>query len=402
MEFRTIATDEFEAFGMTLSAAFGEAKVDEFYLELDRHFLEPDRTWAALDEGRIVGCAGTFSLRTVVPGGGDVGTAGLTLVGVLPTHRRRGILSELLARIMEQARERGEPLASLFASQAAIYGRFGFGLATQGLELDVALDRVAFATGFEPSGRVRLLPRDEALPLMSGVYDGWVRTRPGANLFDADTFPWLFAEKKDKPEFYAVHEDADGSPDAFAVYRTKHDWPQGLPHLRLKLRQLIATTPEANASMWRYLFDVDLVSRVTTRDRPVDDPLLWQLQEPRAVRARWYDGLHARPVEVPAALQARPYAGDGRVVLAVADPFLPDVAGTFELTVEDGVGVCVRTDADPDLVCSVNDVGSVYLGGARWAVLAAAGRVGVRDPSALARAEAMFATGVAPWVPFFF
>ena len=402
MEFRTIDAGELEAFSSALFASFGEAKVDEHDLEVDRFFFEPERTWAAVEDGRIVGCAGTYTLRTVVPGGADVGTAGVTTVGVLPTHRRRGITTELLRRIMGQAREREEPFTSLFASQAAIYGRFGFGLATQGLELDIQLDRVAFVPGFEPSGRVRLLPRDEALPVMHGIYERWVRSRPGGLLYDAGAFPWLFAEKKDEPHFYAVHQDDDGASDAFAVYRTKHDWPKGLPHVQLKLRQLIATTPHANAAMWRFLFDVDLVSRVRTQDRPIDEPLLWQLEEPRAVRARWYDGLHARPLDVGSALSSRAYAADGRVVLAVSDPFIPETGGAFALTVEGGEASCGRVDEEPDLVCSVNEIGSVFLGGARWASLVAAGRVEVRDPAALGHADAMFASGVAPWSPFFF
>jgi predicted acetyltransferase len=402
MEFRTIDADEHEAFTRTLFAAFGEPKVDEEELEADRFFAEPDRTWAAIDGGDIVGCAGTYTLRTIVPGGADVGTAGVTTVGVLPTHRRRGITRELMGRILAQARERGEPLASLFASQAAIYGRFGFGLATQGLELDIQLDRAIFAPGFEPSGRVRLLPRDDALPLLHRIHDRWVRSRPGANPYAEGAFPWLFWEKKDKPEFYAVHEDDDGTPDAFAVYRTKHRWPKGLPHVELQVRQLIATTPRATTAMWRFLFDVDLVARVRTHERPLDEPLLWQLEEPRAIRARWYDCLLARPVDIATALTSRAYATDERLVIAVSDPFTPDAAGVFALSVEEGEPSCVRVDDEPQLTCSVNEIGSVYLGGATWSALAAAGRVDVRDYAALSSADAMFATGVAPWTPFFF
>lgn len=402
MEFRTIEPEEFEAFSTTLSNAFGEPKADEHDLEVDKALIEPERTWAAFDEGRIVGCAGTYSLRTVVPGGSAVGTAGVTTVGVLPTHRRRGITTALLGRILEQARERQEPLASLFASQAAIYGRFGFGLATQGLELDIQLDRVRFVDGFEPAGRVRLLARDDALPAMHGVYERFTSSRPGATLHDVTTFSWLLAEKKDEPRFYAVHEGDDGTPDAFAVYRTKHRWPKGLPHVELKLTQLIAIGSRANASMWRYLFDVDLVSNVTTSDRPVDEPLRWQLEETRAARARLFDALYARPLDVTSVLSTRGYAIDGALVLGVTDPFVPEIGGVFALRVEDGRATCDRTEADPGLVCSVNEIGSVALGGATWSALANAGRVEVRDPEALAVADPMFATAVAPWAPFFF
>ena len=139
MEFRTITESEVDPFFLVLSNAFGEATVDPEESAADRELLELDRTWAAVDDGAIVGCAGVFSQAMTVPGGGTAPTAGVTLVGVLPTHRRRGILRELMARILDQAVERGEVLSTLFASQAAIYGRFGFGHAAGHLSFDVAL-----------------------------------------------------------------------------------------------------------------------------------------------------------------------------------------------------------------------------------------------------------------------
>ncbi|HEX6844149.1 MAG TPA: GNAT family N-acetyltransferase [Actinomycetota bacterium] len=402
MEFRTIEREEIDAFSAMLSNAFGDVKPEEHHLEADRATLEPDRTWVAIDDGRIVGGAGAYTMQTVLPGGGAVGTAGVTAVGVLPTHRRRGITTELLGRILGQARDRGEPIASLFASQAVIYGRFGFGLATQALEFDVQLDRVHFSAGTEASGTVRLLDREAALAPMYDVWRRFAPTRPGVNPGSERDFPWGFTEKKGEPFFYAIHEDDDGTADAFAVYRIVHKWPTALPHLHAKVRTLIATSPTASASIWRYLFDIDLVSRVTTGDRPLDDPLLWQLEEPRAARPRLYDALYVRPVDVVAALEGRPYAADGRLTIAVTDPFRPDDGGTFVIEVEDGHGSCARTDDEPDLVGSAHAIGSTYLGGATWSTLANAGRVEVREASALSRADAMFASSVAPWVPFMF
>lgn len=401
MEFRTIDTGEVDAFFAALANAFGDVRPEEDELEVDRARLERDRTWAAVEDGRIVGCAGAYTLRTVVPGGATVPTAGLTTVGVLPTHRRRGITTELLARILDQAVEREEPFTTLFASQAAIYGRFGYGLATQALQLDVQLDRVRFASGLEPSGRVRLRTREEALPVMLEIYERFAPTTQGSISCDLDTLSWSLMEKKDEPHFYAIHEDDAGTPDAFAVYRTKHEWPESLPHVELKLRQLIATSAPASHSMWRYLFDVDLVSRVTSEDRPIDEPLLWQLSEPRAARPRLYDALHARPLDVDAALSTRGYAADGRLAIAVRDPFRPATDGVYELIVDGGQATCSRTDRGPDLVTDVNALGSTYLGAASWTTLARAGRAHGEDP-ALALADRLFATPVAPWAPFFF
>ena len=99
---------------------------------------------AAVDEGRIVGGAGAFSFRTTVPGGAVVPSAGVTVVGVLPTHRRRGILRSMMRLQLDDAHERGEALATLFASEETIYGRYGYGRATLALELKISRIRGAY------------------------------------------------------------------------------------------------------------------------------------------------------------------------------------------------------------------------------------------------------------------
>jgi len=404
MEFRSITPEEVDPFFLALSTAFADAHPDADEIDADKTVIEPDRTFAAFDDGAIVGCAGAFTQRMVVPGGALTPTAGITLVGVWPTHRRRGILRELMTRMLAQARDRGEAVTSLFASQAAIYGRFGYGMAANHLSLDIALDRVRWAPGTEATGRTRLLARADALPLMRRVYDDAFGARPGALEVDD---PWMNvafwepAKDEEKP-FYAVHEDDAGAPDAFAMYRIKHEWPRGLPHLEMKVRRHVASTPAGGASLWRFLFDVDLVSRVKAELRPVDEPLLLQLGEPRSMRPELDDGLFVRPLDVAVALQARGYAADGRVVLGITDPFLPGNDGAYELVVAQGDAACRRTDADPDIVCSVHALGSTYLGGFTWAALARAGRVTVRTPGALDTIDAMFRSDVAPWPMFYF
>ena len=404
MEFRAITPEEIDPFFTSLSTAFADARPDPDEVQSDKEVIEADRSFAAFDDGRIVGCASAISQRMVVPGGAFVPTAGITMVGVLPTHRRRGILRELMGMLLDQAAERGEPLATLYASQAAIYGRFGFGHAAMHLSFDVALDRVSWAPGTEARGRVQILPRDDALPLMRKVYDAAIVGRPGAVELDDRWLRVGFWEssKDDERQFYAIHEDDDGVADAFAMYNVKHEWPRGLPHLEMKVRRIVTTTPESNASLWRYLFDVDLVSRVRVEARPIDDPLLLQLTEPRAIRPEVDDGLFLRPMDVAAALEARAYAADGRVVLGITDETVPSNDGAFELVVEGGTGVCRSTTAAPDIVGSIHAVGSVYLGGFTWATLAAAGRVQERTPGALERADAMCRCDRAPWPVLYF
>jgi predicted acetyltransferase len=305
--------------------------------------------------------------------------------------------------MLDQAAERGEPLGTLFASQGAIYGRFGFAPSAAHLSLDVALDRVAWAVE-PPAGRVRLLTRDEALPLMHGIYDRAVRARAGGILQTPDQFAITHrepAKTEDKP-FYAVHEDADGRPDAYATYRMKHRWPRGLPHVELKVWNLMAETAGGAQAIWRYLFDVDLVSKVTTNARPIDDPLLLMMEEPRALRPELDDGLFLRPLDVAAAWERRSFATDGAVRVAVTDPFRPQAAGTFELRVEGGAASCGRVEGDADVSCSVHAVGATYLGGHTWAQLAAAGRATEHTPGALATLDAMHRTDLAPWSILYF
>ena len=404
MDVRAITEEEIDPFFASLSAAFAEVRPDPDEVRSDRMVLEPDRTFAAFDDGRIVGCAGAFTQRMVVPGGALVPTSGVTFVGVLPTHRRRGVFRGLMDRMCAQGLERGEVVTTLFASEAAIYGGFGFAVAAHHLEFDVALDRVRWAPGTEPAGRVRLCSREEAMPAMRTIYDEVFRKRPGALETDDRWLEVGFWEpsKDEERLFYAVHEDDAGTPDAFAMYGTKHEWPRGLPSVEMSVKRHLAVTPAAGASLWRFLFEVDLVSRVKAWSRPVDDPLLLQLAEPRSLRAELSDGLFLRPLLVEGALEARGYAADGHVVLEVADPFLPVNNGTYELAVEQGVPTCRRVEAPADVVCSVHAIGSTYLGAFTWAAMAAAGRLEVKTPGVLETLDAMFRTDVAPWPIYYF
>jgi len=402
--FRAIVPDEVDDFFASLAVAFSDPRPDPDEVETDKKVVELDRTFAAFEDDRIVGCAGVYTQQMVVPGGARVPTAGVTMVGVLPTHRRRGILRELMVMMLDQAAERGESMASLFASQGAIYGRFGFGHAAHYLEFDIALDHLTWAEGTAPTGRVTLLARTEALPVMRQIYERAIESRPAALEVDDTWMDVGFWEssKDDERVFYAIHEDDAGTPDAFAMYGIKHEWPRGLPSSEVKVKRFAATTPESSIGMWRYLCAIDLMARVKVDLRPVDEPLQWLVEEPRALRPHLEDGLFLRPVDVAAAWSARGYAGSGSLVVEVDDAFRPESAGTFLLEVDDGAGTCVRTDREPDLRCAANAVGSTYVGGVTWTTLAGAKRVFEVTPGALARADELFRCDVAPWPAFYF
>ena len=397
IEIRTITEDERVDWIRAAETAFSStAKDDE--IEAFLPVIEVDRSFAAVDGSRIVGTSASITFRMMVPGGPRVPTAGVTMVGVQPTHRRRGINSRMMTAILEQAAERGEPLAALFASEGAIYGRFGYGLTACLGEFQAESARMAFVRGYEPSGHVELVSKEDAMPLIDRVYDAALR--PGGVERNEALRDQMFAtvgEDKDHPWMYAVHVDDAGEADAYAVYWVKFDWPRSVPTGTMTVRECVASTPSGHADIWRFLFDVDLVSTVEAWNRPVDEPLLHLLREPRRLRFSVVDGLRLRVVDVVAALEARRYAADGRVVFGIADPLRPDTSGTYELIAEGGKGRCARSDAAEELAGTINILGATYLGGTSFRQLWWSGQVEERSPGALDRADAMFASTPAPW-----
>jgi len=401
VEIRTIAPQEFEAYIDALNAGFGGHTRPED-IERERMVAEIDRCLAALDGSEIVGGASAASFTMTVPGGW-VRAAGVTGVAVKPTHRRQGINSALMRRQLDDVRANGEPLAILYASEGGIYGRFGYGLGSFHCSMDVGREHTAFVRGYRSSGRTRLLDREDALAAMRPLYDRVRADRPGWIELDPTWFAYRFAEThwgEDRKWFYAVHEGADGL-DAYAVYRIEHG-KSGDHRNGLAVEEVQASSAQAHADMWRYLFDVDLIERITAWNRPIDDPLLHVLQEPDRLRLRIKDALWVRPVDVPKSLEARRYSSEGRTTIEVRDLFCPWNEGRYLVEGGPDGASCATTDAEPDLVMSVNELGAAYLGGVSFRQLQRAGRVEEERPGGLARADAMFGWDPAPWCPFVF
>jgi predicted acetyltransferase len=322
---------------------------------------------------------------------------------VSPTHRRRGINTELMRRQLSDAHERGELVDVLYASEGGIYGRYGYGLATIGLSIDVESSRAGFVRGYAPSGSIRLVDRDAAMPEVLAVHRAVRPTRPGMVALDEERLEYGLHEHgpdREAPRFFALHGRETGI-DGYAIYRVKDDWDHGVPQSVVTVRDLQATEPGAYADLWRFIFDIDLTEHVRAYNRPIDEPLLHLVREPRRLRATLRDNLWVRLVELAGALGARRYAAAGRVVLEVRDDFCPWNDGRYMVEADEEVRV-ERTAAAPDLVCSVSDVGAAYLGGTSFRQLHRAGRVEERTPGALASADAMFAWDPAPWSPYVF
>ncbi|HEY7756547.1 MAG TPA: GNAT family N-acetyltransferase [Actinomycetota bacterium] len=403
IEIRTISDEEFTAYARAVEVAFSD-EPSEDDLRRERELAELDRCFAAFDGPEIVGTAAAFTMPMAVPGA-EIDVGYVTAVGVKPTHRRRGVNTELMRRQLEDAHDRGELVDVLYASEGGIYGRYGYGLAALGMSIDVESARTAFVRGYEPSGTIRLLDRDPAIPRVLEVHDAVRPTRPGMVRLDARRLEYGLHEHgpdAEAPKFFAVHEGELGI-DGYAIYRVKHDWPRGVPRSVLTVRDLQAITPGAGADLWRFVFDIDLTEHVQAWSRPVDDPLLHLVREPRRLEATIRDNLWLRPVDVAGALAARRYAAGGRIVLEVRDDFCSWNDGRFALETSPGSAAEVaRVREEPDMMCSVNDVGAAYLAGTSFRQLHRAGRVRERTPDALAVADAMFGWDPAPWCPYVF
>ena len=377
----------------TTYAAFGEVAKDDD-LERDRTLLTDERVLAAWDDGRPVGVTAALPFELTLPGGA-ARAAGVTAVGVLPSHRRRGILRELMRRQLEDVRSRGEPLAILWASEAPIYGRYGYGIAIPETSIDA--ERGAFALRDDPGprGSVRMVSADEAAELFPPLYESRRLERPGLVSRSADWWKnGLLADPEHwrdgaGPKFYALLE-IDGEASGYALYRVKSKWEEGTPKGELRVVDAFAVSREATAELWRFLFGVDLVARVKSR---VDPAFLLMTVDPRRLHISIAEGVWLRIVDLEAALGARSFR-EGAVVLEIEDDVLPHNAGRWAVGSSPG-----RTEADADVVLHVADLASAYLGAFSFEQLAAAGRAQELRPGGLARATALFATPLPPFCP---
>ena len=414
---RPIAPEEFEAFSEVPIEAFNDAERHAESIEHERKIFEFDRSLAAFDGDAIVGTTAAYSFQLTVPGG-VVGAGGVTFVSVLPSHRRRGILSAMMRRQLADIAARGEPVAALYASESVIYGRYGYGCASGQLSLTIrrgegALNPAAAASAGAGHGPVRLRigPPAELRTELAKVYDSARPQRPGMMARDERWWESVL----DDPEFWrrgmsplkCLLASDDSGPRGYAVYRTKPDWDDdSLPYGSISVQELVAADGAAMAALWADLLSRDLIGETTARQRPVDDPLLDMLADRRRARAYLTDGLWIRLIDVPAALRSRRYCCAADVVLEVTDELLPANAGRWRLQCPgpaDGAAVsCERTTAAPDLTLPVAALGAGYLGGARLGALASAGLITEHRKGALALLSAAMYSDPAPWCPSLF
>lgn len=414
IEIRTVAEGDVGDWMRALHTGFIRApSVTEEDVALFVKERDLARTRGAYDGRRWVGTYRSFDQELTVPGGAAVPSCAVSAVTVLPTHRRRGLLSRMMRADLAEAKERGDAVASLIAAEYPIYGRFGFGPAAWTTSYDVSTRRAQLDprhAGPDDGGTVELLDAAEVMEIAPPLHDRFRKVMPGAvnrsdyrwrvhtgaTRFSIDD-PW-------KEPFYALYRSASGEPEGLVTYRAKWgDWPGKLSDDELTVTDLFAVTPAAERALWRYLVSFDWITTIHTGHRAPDDLLPLYLGDPRAARVTTHaDYLWLRPLDVPRLLEARDYAASGSLVLDVHDP--ADLAGGRFLLDAGGPGGagCVPTDRPADLALSVAELARLCLGDESAVRLAALGLVDEERPGAAALADALLRTSRRPWCPDMF
>lgn len=356
---------------------------------------EPGRTLGAFQGGELIGTTCSYTSRLAVPGGAVLPMAMVSRVGVRADRTRRGALTALMREQLRQAAATGEVIATLRASEARIYGRFGYGVATRGQTCTVTSP--ARLRPLPPAtGEIRLVEPDDAARLLPQVYRRIGLHRPG--MIDRPDFWWnlVLNRPSGPPQSVAVHRGPDGD-DGFLVYSTQHSDDGFRPTLHVE--DLHGADLATVLALWRFVAGIDLVREITGALRPLDEPVEWLFTDRRDHRPGGpEDETWLRVLDVPAALAARDYRAAEPVVLEVTDPLLPANSGRYRIG-PDGV---TRTDGPPGLSVDVAALGALYLGDVRPSTLAAVDQLTVHHPVALTAADALFGTDDIPWCGTFF
>jgi predicted acetyltransferase len=399
---RSVSHDEMRAFFEAVFGAFGEDIKDDAF-EAEMLTAEPDRTLAAFDGDAIVGNAGAYSFDLAVPGG-RLPAAGVSFVGVAATHRRRGVLTSMMQRQLRDIHDRGEPVAILWASEAAIYGRYGYGVASR--KSDIVIDRVDTRLRtdcpVDDSVSLRLVAADD-MPAVITAVEAEVPGRPGSFQRNEKWIASVLVDNEDDRNGYSAlrHLVAQrgSQPVGYALYRIKNGElrPYNLADGDAVVWQQQAVTPAVDAMLTRHLLSLDLVRRVRWWNLPLDASLPHLLTDPRQARTTVTDGIHLRVIDVPVALSGRRYVTPlDDVVIELTDPVFAGNTGRWRLRGDREKAFCERTETPADVAMDIETLGAIYLGGISLTSLAAAGRVSRGSADSVREVSAAFAWDVQP------
>ncbi|MGW0862573.1 GNAT family N-acetyltransferase [Streptomyces koelreuteriae] len=379
-------------------------------LEARRRKFVPGRFLGAFDGGRCVATFRSFEQQLTVVGGASVPADAVTGVTVTATHRRRGLLSRMMARDLAAAKERGDVVATLIAAEYPIYGRYGFGPATWMSEWTVDVPRAGLDArwaGPADGGRIDLVDGDDVRKLGPELHERVRRTQPGA--IDRDEWWWqlntgaLRLDPAGKTPFFAVYRSASGEVEGMAAYEVDDHWGEAKQPLNTATVQwLIGVSPAAERALWQYLCSIDWVVKVKSGWRAPDDLLPHFLPDPRAARiTSQADFLWVRILDVVRALEARTYEGEGSLVLEVAgvDGL---TGGRYRLEASAAGASCEPTTESAELALEIGELGALWLGDESAVRLAALGRVREERAGAARKADALLRTSRRPWCPDMF
>jgi predicted acetyltransferase len=403
IEVRATRPEEYRAAATAFVIPLMEAPPDDERWEQSLPTWEVMPSYSAWDGDRCVGHAGHFLVDTTVPGGGRLATGAVSRVGILPTHRRRGLATRLMRALVDDATERELPLMSLRASEAVIYGRFGFGVAGECHDVEIDATRALPLSGAASAGSFRVLDPSELLEVIPHLYERVAHRRPGVITRTTAWWPRLLrdATEQKKASFVVVHLDEVGTPDGYAHYEPKWNGRSFADSSgEAKIHDLFAVDDGVELALWQFLLGLDLVTTWTAEQRPVDDLVRHATHDRRAYQPRSIaDEQWMRIVDVDRALGARTYNdANGSVVIGVSDPWIASNNGSWRVS---SAGA-ERSRGNPDLTVAIETLSAAYLGGPSWATLAGAGEVEVRTPPAIASADALFASRPLPFCGTFF
>ncbi len=399
IEFRPITADEMDQYTLMDQIGFGGSTApDEIKRVNERTMVRPEYTLCAYEGDTQVAHMAAFpgSMRW---NGRDIACAGIVDVTTLPTHRRRGLVRGLMTRYFLRMRKENRPVAMLWASMAAIYQRFGYGIAFTMRRCDFDPRHLRFVDEIATPGRTRLLSHEEAIPLIAAAYARFAAPRTLMLHRDPQWWArWVLRPWRTPPWLVAVYEE-DGDVQGYVIYsplNRTNDRSPGPPQ-QLQVSELIWNTPAAHRALVALLAGHVLASSILLYNQPVDDPLFYQAQEPRLLGAAARDGTLLRLVDVEQALAGRGYDGDGRLVLAVEDDLCPWNTGSFELSVDGGHAEVRRVTAESDIWLSPRALAILCAGRQSATELARIGTIAGTEADALKTADALFRTAYAPF-----
>ncbi|MEV7346054.1 GNAT family N-acetyltransferase [Streptomyces sp. NPDC093544] len=373
-------------------------------------YIVPERTLAAFDAGRCVATLRSFAQELTTVGGTPVPADAISNVTVTATHRRRGLLTRMMATDLAAAKERGDVVATLIAAEYPIYGRYGFGPATSTAEWTIEVPRTGLDrrwSGPADGGRIDLVDAEDVRKTGPELHERLRRAQPGAvsrderwwqintGVLQLDSSAWT-------EPFYAVYRSAAGEVEGLVSYESDDTWHDKQPHNTVDVNWLIAATPAAERALWRYLCSIDWITKVKTGWRAPDDLLPHFLPDPRAARITTQsDWLWVRILDVVRALEARTYGGTGTLVLEVTDRDGLS-AGRYRLEAGPDGASCAATTLDAELTLDVGELASLWLGDESAVRLVALGRVREERAGAGSVADALLRTSRRPWCPDIF